>query len=141
MLLGAVCSAQEVGRGVGSWEKALGASGQGERCHEGDAVWARIPWRRPDPRPQERGIVVVESATGRTISNFSIVTVNSEYGDIVFQPASTGDYDIYYMLREARASQSRPEVAERTLGWEDERGRTVLAATGAGCRTAGADGV
>ncbi len=62
------------------------------------AVWAHIPWRRHDPSPWLKDVIVVDLATGQRIRNVVRLAVNREYGDIAFQPATVpGEYGVYYM--------------------------------------------
>lgn len=83
---------------VGSWPEELGnhracitvSSGSG-------AVWTHIPWRRRDASPQDKAVIITDSA-GKRIANAVPIDVNREYGDIVFEPASgPGQYYAYYM--------------------------------------------
>ncbi|MGQ9800763.1 MAG: glycoside hydrolase domain-containing protein [Candidatus Saccharicenans sp.] len=61
-----------------------------------DAVYVRLPWRRPDREPEKKRTLVFD-ASGREIKNVFPVTVNNEYGDFVFQAAAgPGDYYFYY---------------------------------------------
>lgn len=85
--------------GVASWPENMGNHRARVNVHsKADAVRVHIPWRRHDAAPQDRNIVVVESSTGKQITNLARVDINREYGDIVFQPSGPGEYDIYYML-------------------------------------------
>lgn len=89
----------DVTRGVGSWPVEMGNQRARVRVTaKADAVLAHIPWRRHDPAPQDKDVVVVDAATGKQIANVARVQVGSEFGDIVFQPATTpGEYCLYYM--------------------------------------------
>lgn len=63
-----------------------------------NAVWAHIPWRRRDEHSEEKNIIVVDAETGRRIGNVCRISINREFGDLVFQPESTpGEYYVYYM--------------------------------------------
>lgn len=63
-----------------------------------DAVWAHIPWRRRDSKPEEKNILIQDATTGKMITNKVIVAINKEYGDILFQPQTIkGDYYVYYL--------------------------------------------
>ncbi|MBI2301000.1 MAG: hypothetical protein HYU66_18975 [Armatimonadetes bacterium] len=62
------------------------------------AVWAHIEWRRRDPHPETKAVLVVDAATGQPVRNVVRVHVEREFGDIVFQPATApGSYAIYYL--------------------------------------------
>lgn len=85
---------------VASWQE----EGRGnhraivEVSQPADAVRVHIPWRRRDPFPQRKAILVFDSATGQQIRNVMPITVTQEYGEIVFQPATApGKYEIYYL--------------------------------------------
>lgn len=85
---------------VASWQE----EGRGnhraivEVSQPADAVRVHIPWRRRDPFPERKAILVFDSATGQQIRNVMPITVTQEYGEIVFQPATApGKYEIYYL--------------------------------------------
>jgi hypothetical protein len=83
----------------GRWKPALGnhrAVVQVERKE--DAVWAHLPWRRHDARPEDKDIVIVDAATGREVKNKIPIQVNREFADIVFQSfTAPGEYYLYYL--------------------------------------------
>jgi hypothetical protein len=62
-----------------------------------DAVWAHLPWRRHEARPEEKNIVIVEAATGKEVKNRVAVRLNREFGDIAFQGTAAGEYYVYYL--------------------------------------------
>lgn len=65
---------------------------------DGDAVLARINWRRPDLRTSQKKIVVYDAKTNQEIQNVLVHKINPEFGEIVFEPTSgTGRYYIYYL--------------------------------------------
>lgn len=102
LVAGALCAsamADEVKYGVASWPEKMGNHRARVRVEaKADAVRVRIPWRRHDAAPQDRNIVVLETAGARQVANVARAEISREYGDIVFQPGEPGDYDIYYML-------------------------------------------
>ena len=70
-----------------------------------DAVLAHIPWRRRDRNPEQKGLVIIDASSGKKILNVSCVSVNREFGDIVFQPATVpGNYYVYYLLYRANGT-------------------------------------
>ncbi len=86
--------------GVGIWNVA----GRGNHRalvkvdRDGDAVWVRIPWRRRDPNPEEKGIRVYDAQTGNRITNVVVVALNQDFGELAFQPTSgAGIYEVYYL--------------------------------------------
>ncbi|GBC95237.1 hypothetical protein HRbin16_01024 [bacterium HR16] len=106
VVLGVMClfapasAPQEVRYEVASWQE----EGRGnhraivEVSEPADAVRVRIPWRRRDPFPERKAILVFDSATGKGIANVVPVTVTQEYGEIIFQPATVpGRYEVYYL--------------------------------------------
>ncbi len=63
-----------------------------------EAVWAHIPWRRRDQKPDAKGIRIIDVQTGQLVKNVIVLTMKQEYGDIIFQaPTIPGDYEIYYL--------------------------------------------
>ncbi|MDW8104287.1 MAG: DUF6067 family protein, partial [Armatimonadota bacterium] len=86
--------------GVASWQEA----GRGnhrvvvEVAQPADAVRVYIPWRRRDPFPERKAILVFDATTGQQVKNVAPITVTQEFGEIVFQPLSApGKYEIYYL--------------------------------------------
>jgi len=61
-----------------------------------DAVLVYIPWRRRDPFPEKKAVLIFGS-TGKQITNVKTVEVNREFGKIIFQPDMVGEYYVYYM--------------------------------------------
>lgn len=97
---------------AGSWEPHLPAGEQGVSWGnhravvvfddvtgaEPDAVLVTIPWRRHDPTPATKGIVVVDAATQEPVANAMALRVENASGDVVFQPNSgSPTYHVYYM--------------------------------------------
>lgn len=63
-----------------------------------DAVWVYIPWRRPDPHPEEKDVRIFDAQTGQQVRNVIRIAITQEYGDLVFQPTSgVGIYEVYYL--------------------------------------------
>jgi len=62
-----------------------------------EAVRAHIPWRRRDPSPEQKGVIVIEVSTGKPVANVALISVTRESGDLVFQAPSVGEYDVYFM--------------------------------------------
>ncbi len=92
-------SAQDVKYGVAQWPEKMGNHrAKVSVDQKADAVRAHIPWRRHDAAPQDRNIVILESATGKQVANVARAQISRECADIVFQPNDPGEYDIYYML-------------------------------------------
>jgi hypothetical protein len=91
--------AQQVRYGTGSWDaETLGNHRAVLKVVErADAVWAHIPWRRPDAEPEKKNIIVIEESTGTRVINLLRINVNPAYGDIVFQALRPGTYHAYYM--------------------------------------------
>lgn len=62
------------------------------------AVFVKLPWRRPDMRPETKKIIVVNASTRKEIKNVNVPELSSESGTIVFEPDATSSiYYIYYM--------------------------------------------
>lgn len=73
--------------------------------------YVRIPWRRRDPEPEKKGIIVVDAATGERVANVLALAVNREYGDFVFESKTVpGDYYFYYMPYKSEGRKNYPNV-------------------------------
>lgn len=65
---------------------------------EEDAVVAVLPWRRADPRFDQKKVLVVSAVTGKEVKDVYIKTMTDELGEVVFRPESgVGEYLLYYM--------------------------------------------
>jgi hypothetical protein len=73
-----------------------GARGTGRAAP--DAVLVSIPWRRRDRNPEEKGIIVVDAATGEPVRNALATRVENVLGEVIFQPnPGSSTYHVYYM--------------------------------------------
>ncbi|MGW8265852.1 MAG: glycoside hydrolase domain-containing protein [Longimicrobiales bacterium] len=63
-----------------------------------DAVLVTIPWRRRDRNPEEKGIIVVDAATGDPVRNALATRVENLLGEVIFQPnPGSSIYHVYYL--------------------------------------------
>ncbi len=63
-----------------------------------EIVWAHVPWRRRDSRPEEKAVIVVDAATGKAVTNAMAARISRESGDLLFQPVTApGEYWLYYL--------------------------------------------
>ena len=63
-----------------------------------DAVRAHLEWRRRDPQPEAKAVVVVDAATGQRVTNTLALNLSADAGDVVFQPVSgAGEYFVYFL--------------------------------------------
>lgn len=59
---------------------------------------AYIPWRRRDTHPEQKGLIVINASTGKTVDNILPVEINREYGRIRFDASQgAGTYYIYFL--------------------------------------------
>lgn len=79
--------------------------------HPADAVLATLDWRRRDLDPEAKGLIVVDAATGKRVTNVARFAINRERGEIAFQPQTVpGDYYIYYLKNVMSGSRYYPTV-------------------------------
>ena len=70
-----------------------------------EVVQARIPWRRPDENPSDKGLVIVNVSSGEIIKNVIVRDVNNEYGCVLFEPDKNSVlYYVYYLPHESTGS-------------------------------------
>src|SRR5688572_140673 len=50
------------------------------------AAHVKLEWRRRDPAPEKKAVVVVSAASGQRIDNVIAKDVTADSGDITFQP-------------------------------------------------------
>ena len=95
---------------AGNWEPHLAAGDKGVSWgnhravvevgpgEEADAVLVTIPWRRHDPDPGSKAVIVVDAATGSVVRNSATVYADNAEGVVVFQPnTGSSEYHVYYM--------------------------------------------
>jgi hypothetical protein len=81
-------------RAVVVLDAAAGAGATGPDA----AVVVTIPWRRHDPNPAAKAIIVVDAATNVPVKNAVAVGVENVSGDVVFRPnPGSTTYHVYYM--------------------------------------------
>ena len=103
--------------GVGKWEAdSLGNHRAVVRVSApGDAVFAHIPWRRRDNTPDKINLVVVEASSQRRVLNVARMNINRDFGDVVFQATTPGDYYIYYMPYTGTFKSNYPKITYRAV--------------------------
>ncbi len=101
--------------GVGAWEPdSLGNHRAVVRvAASSDAVFAHIPWRRRDMKPENVNVVVMSAATQQRVLNVARMDVNREFGDIVFQAGTPGEYYVYYMPYTGTFKSNYPKITYR----------------------------
>ena len=72
----------------------------------GGVVRAVLKWRRVDPQPEIKRVLVKHAATGADAAHVVARNVTAETGEVFFEPTSgAGEYFIYYLpYRERRGS-------------------------------------
>lgn len=76
------------------------------------AVWAHLPWRRPDLDPDRKAIWVVDARSGRRVLNVLRGPITRESGDIAFEPTSgPGEYYVYYLRYAGSVTSNYPKLA------------------------------
>lgn len=103
----------DVEYGTGTWNAAVFGNHRAVARVEvkADAVRLHIPWRRRDVHPEKKNIIIVDAKTGRRIKNIFRVTVNREFGDLIFQPLTTpGSYYIYYLPHVTSGRKNYPTI-------------------------------
>jgi len=74
------------------------------------AVRVRLPWRRRDPEPERKAVIVRRADTGERVGNASVTAACAAYGDLVFEAAVAGVYHIYYLPQIQEGWQHQPET-------------------------------
>jgi hypothetical protein len=134
---------------VGGWapDLAAGAAGRSRGNHRVvvevedptvPAVVARISWRRCDPTPERKDVIVVDAATGEEVPERIVLRIDEEEGLFVFRPnAASRTYHFYYFPYETTGLQyptlnylpprsaASPEWL-KSLGTLDERSISAL---------------
>lgn len=80
------------------WESGLGTHRAVVRVPApASVVRVNLPWRRRDPAPEKKGVIVAEAATDQRVDNVLASKVTAEYGDVAFEAKNAGDYFVYYL--------------------------------------------
>lgn len=78
------------------WPEALGH----QRAHVTVAapgeVRVRLPWRRTDPQPAAKAVVVTD-AVGHRLERVLVLACDRERGDVAFAAPAAGDYYVYWL--------------------------------------------
>ncbi len=89
-----------------------------------------IPWRRHDPQPETKRIIVQDARTGQLIRHQKSGHLDAESGEIWFEPVSgAGDYYVYYMPYRNEGRSNYPKgvylQAVSQQDWQPSAGKTV----------------
>ena len=98
--------------GLGSWNAdSLGNHRVVIRVgKKADAVRALIPWRRRDLHPEQKNVIMIDGATGKTITNLFWTVLDREEGEVVFEPQTApGEYQLYYLVYKHKGSRNYPK--------------------------------
>jgi len=109
----AAAQSKDVRYGTGTWDADRWGNHRVlvEVSDSADAVWVHIPWRRRDPHPENRNLIVVDAADDEEIANVFRVDIQREYGDLIFQPRTApGTYYIYYLPYNMSGRKNYPTV-------------------------------
>jgi Glycoside hydrolase 123, N-terminal domain len=89
---------EEVPYGIGSWKENLGNHrARIEVKEKADAVRLHLVWRRCDPSPKAKGVLIYNASADEAVDNVAIVGFSHDYGDIIFKADAPGEYYVYYM--------------------------------------------
>ncbi len=77
---------------------------------QSEIVLAHIPWRRRDFHPELKSILIIEASTGKLVQNLLPVTVNREFGDVLFQSSASGEYYFYFLKYKADGKSNYPKI-------------------------------
>lgn len=88
----------------------------------GKIAKVNIAWRRSDPHPEQKMIIVQDAKTNKIIANIWPLQVEKERGIICFEPTSgTGQYYIYYQPYKNEGRSNYPKGVypkqERLSNW------------------------
>lgn len=97
---------------AGNWTPHLEAGAKGDslgnhravvelteaQASAGQPVRVTIPWRRRDPKPETKAVVVVNAATGAPLTRVATLSVSNMSGEVVFEPqGGARRYFVYYL--------------------------------------------
>ena len=74
------------------------------------AVRVQIPWRRHDPSPETRRVIITD-ALGNRVTQFLAFSIRGDSGDLAFRPrAGMGDYFVYYLPYVGSVRSNYPKI-------------------------------
>jgi hypothetical protein len=101
-----------------------------------EAVQIIIPWRRHDPDPGDRMLLLISAGSNDTVKNIHRISVDNESCEILAGPVRTGTYYLYYLPFEVQEGWGfynkdyLPVEAPADKAWVDSiRNRTLPVAT------------
>jgi len=107
---------QDPKRGVAAWDPESGLGNHRAVVRVGAiakpaAVLVRVEWRRRDPEPEKKNVIIIDAATGERIVNVLPVSVDREAGTFLFEPKTVpGDYYLYFMPYKSEGRKNYPNV-------------------------------
>lgn len=114
VLLGLVGGCRsELKYGIGQWDASVYGNHRVvvRVPKKADAVFIRIPWRRRDPDPDKKDILIMDADSQRKIHNVLRLDINREFGELVFQPESgPGEYHVYTQPYQMEGRRNYPTV-------------------------------
>lgn len=109
----------------------------------GDVVGVRIPWRRRDPEPEHKGVLLY-SRVGRRVADVVPVTITRGSGEFLFNPVDgPGRYYLYFLPYTGTVKKPYPVVEYLPAAGANAEAAGPGAAddgTGAGATTAAGSG-
>lgn len=101
--------------GTGVWEPdSLGNHRAVVRVDAPSAgVFVRVPWRRRDKAPSTVDVIVMNAVTGTRVRNVARINITREFGDLVFESPSAGEYYIYYLPYTGSFKSNYPKITYR----------------------------
>lgn len=75
-----------------------------------DMALAHIEWRRRDTNPEAKGILIFDAKSGARVTDILPVTINREFGDILFRPnENSTEYYVYYLKYKSGGRANYPQ--------------------------------
>lgn len=100
------------------WPELLGSARARIRVEQAaPAVRSHLPWRRHDPHPEAKAVIVT-TAAGAEVRNAFTARADAASGDIVFSPdAGPGDYYAYYLALQEPPKGRLSPTSERKAAY------------------------
>ncbi|MBC7364290.1 MAG: hypothetical protein H5U07_07080 [Candidatus Aminicenantes bacterium] len=87
-----------------------------------DAVFVRIPWRRPDPTPEKKRVLLFVGKDHKEVKNVFPIKINNEYGDFLFQATEAPAEYYFYYLPYKLEGKNYPKVTYLPAEYQAEPG-------------------
>lgn len=79
------------------WSSSQGSHRAVVKVEKEGVVKVHLDWRRRDPGPEKKGVVVISAASGKQVADAASSGVTPESGDVFFRADAPGEYFVHFL--------------------------------------------